>query len=278
MKLNTPTRMATTFAVRSGEEGTRTLTFQIATERVALDRGIVAADGADFSRYMGDSGNPIVLLGHDHGEPFGHTTRIARNANGWEADVEVAPDDELSPAGQRWFKRLRRLGRGAASIGFTVDESRAPSEAERKAYGDKLEWIGTRWTLLEWSIVAVPADPGALMHSGTDEGRAFRRAMSDAGFERLMEDEAQNDQPGQTARADAPAGEAPASGGTTLEAVMATLAAIETKLDQVVEIVSADAAEDVVEEPSAAPDIQQNHAKVEALRAALADLTSALKR
>ena len=264
MKLNTPTRMATTFKVRGDADDGRTLTFQIATERVALDRGIILADGADFSRYTGDAGNPIVLLGHDHGEPFGHTTRIARNAQGWEADVQVSPDDELSPAGQRWFRRLKRLGRGAASVGFTVDDSRAPSEVERRTHGDRLEWVGTKWTLLEWSIVAVGADPGALMHSATDEGRAFRRAMADVGFERFTEDEQST---AQTARADAPSAE----GEAPVDPVLAALQSIESKVDQLIEMAMSDTAADAMEtetETQAAP----RSAWAEALRIAAGEL------
>ena len=43
--------------------GDRVLTFQISTERVALDDGVLLADGLRSNDYMA---NPIVLLNHNY--------------------------------------------------------------------------------------------------------------------------------------------------------------------------------------------------------------------
>ena len=167
---------------------------------------------------------------------------IRRNANGWEADVEVSPDDELSPSAQRWYRRLKRTGFGAASVGFSLDEQRAPSEDERKRHGASLRWVGTKWTLLEWSVVAVGADPAALMTKSSDEARAFRRSMALLGFEQFMRDDEA------TARADAaPSSSDPVSGEVAQEEdpVLTALADLGSKVDQIIAMMEADtAAED----------------------------------
>ena len=105
--------------------------------------------------------NPVVMWAHDvvgrspsGGLPVGRTLRLDRAADGrMVADFEFLTDD---PFAQRvknaWDKGFLR----AASVSWIPIES-APGEAGR--------WRDTRSDLLEWSIVAVPADPDALRES-----------------------------------------------------------------------------------------------------------------
>ena len=102
--------------------------------------------------------NPVVMWAHDvagrspsGGLPIGRTTRLSKAAGGRiVADFEFLADD---PFAQRvknaWDKGFIQ----AASISWLPLEGK-PTEGGR--------WRDTRSELLEWSIVAVPADPEAL--------------------------------------------------------------------------------------------------------------------
>lgn len=183
-------------------DANRTLTFQISTERVSLDDGVLLADGMKSVDYMQ---NPIVLLNHDYGAPIGKTVRLERNADGWEADVQFPPTGVNADA-DRTFDFYSWMGHGAASVGFLVTARSAPTEEEKTKYGFKNQWawIGREWKLLEWSIVAVPADPGATMKMAGAEGRALRSAMAAAMSDRMLNREAEADDEEESEEASTP--------------------------------------------------------------------------
>ena len=105
--------------------------------------------------------NPVVMWAHDvvgrspsGGLPIGRTLELTRVANGRiVADFEFLSED---PFAQRvrnaWDKGFLQ----AASISWLSVES-VPVEGAG--------WRDTRSELLEWSILAVPADPDALKES-----------------------------------------------------------------------------------------------------------------
>lgn len=181
-------RFATACRVRDAADSKpedRVLTFTIQTERIALDNGVLLADGIDAEDYMR---NPVVLANHKQWSlPIGSTTRLARleGENGWEADVKFLPAGTNEEA-DKTYAVYRALGHGAASVGFNVlERSAPPTEDEQKKYGvGPGHWVGKRWKLIEWSIVTIGADPGAVMHAGGAEGRALRRAFAAIGVER----------------------------------------------------------------------------------------------
>ena len=176
-----PARFSQSFSVRAAEDpASRVLTFTIATERVALDDGVLLADGADFARYLE---NPIVFSDHRGTceSKVGKTIAIRRIPGGWESDIEFAPA-EVSDDAERVFRFLKWSGFGAVSIGFIVTKmNRDPSPELRTKYAlPKYGWIGETWQLLETSVVGVGADPGALAHMAGPNGRAMRQAYTEA--------------------------------------------------------------------------------------------------
>lgn len=176
-----PARFSQAFSVRAaGDEASRVLTFTIATERVALDDGVLLADGADFARYLE---NPIVFSDHKGTceSKVGRTIAIRRIDGGWESDIEFAPP-EVSEDAEEVFQFLKWAGFGAVSIGFIVTKmNRDPSAELRVKYAlPKYGWIGETWQLLETSVVGVGADPGALAHMAGPNGRAMRQAYTEA--------------------------------------------------------------------------------------------------
>ncbi len=126
----------------------------ILANELARDGVGVDVDGIDFSNY---EKNPVVLYAHDFagrtesaGLPIGRTTRIVRTGDGQlRAEFEFLEGD---PFAQRVRNAWDRGFLRSASIGWRTLESR-PTERGVRA---------TKSELLEWSIVAVPADPDAV--------------------------------------------------------------------------------------------------------------------
>ena len=126
----------------------------IFANELSRDGMSVDLDGMDFSNY---EKNPVVLYAHDHmgrtdsgGLPIGRTVRLARTGDGHiRADFEFLAGDAFAERVRNaWEQGFLR----GASIGWRPLETR-PSGRRLRA---------VRSELLEWSIVAVPADPDAL--------------------------------------------------------------------------------------------------------------------
>ena len=116
----------------------------------------VDIDGMDFSNYQK---NPVVLFAHDFsgrtesgGLPIGRTLRLERTPDGRiRAEFEFLSGDPFADRVRNAWNRGFLRG---ASIGWRAIEAR-PNERGR---GVRI----VRSELIEWSIVAVPADPDAL--------------------------------------------------------------------------------------------------------------------
>ena len=118
--------------------------------------------------------NPVVMWAHDitgrsesGGLPIGRTRELTRDGSGrLVADFEFLSEDAFAQRVKNaWDKGFLR----AASISWMPIEGR-PSEGG--------QWRDTRSDLLEWSIVAVPADPDALRES---QSRMIRELVAEAG-------------------------------------------------------------------------------------------------
>ena len=126
----------------------------IFANELSRDGMSVDLDGMDFSNY---EKNPVVLYAHDHmgrtdsgGLPIGRTVRLARTGGGHiKADFEFLAGDAFAERVRNaWEQGFLR----GASIGWRPLETRPSGRGQR----------AMRSELLEWSIVAVPADPDAL--------------------------------------------------------------------------------------------------------------------
>ena len=128
----------------------------IFANELSRDGVSVDIDGMDFSNY---EKNPVVLFAHDYsgrtessGLPIGRTLRLERAADGRiRAEFEFLSGDPFADRVRNAWKRGFLRG---ASIGWRAIEAR-PNERGRGIRIVKSE-------LIEWSIVAVPADPDAL--------------------------------------------------------------------------------------------------------------------
>ena len=129
----------------------------IFANELSRDGVIVEPEGMDFSSY---EKNPVVLYAHDMsgrtesgGLPIGRTLKLVRTSEGHiRADFEFLSGDTFA-------ERVRN----AWNQGFLRGASIAWRAIESSPTGRGLRII--RSELLEWSIVAVPADPDALRDS-----------------------------------------------------------------------------------------------------------------
>jgi HK97 family phage prohead protease len=127
--------------------------FTVATNELARDGARLRIDGLDTSAFKQ---NPVVLW--DHGqddrrgaEPIGRATSLRKRGGELVATVEWA-EDEFA---QRIREKVEHGYLNAASLGFDAQE------IDRRATPPEI----ARSEMLEFSIVSVPADTGALVKS-----------------------------------------------------------------------------------------------------------------
>ena len=139
----------------------------IFANELSRDGVSVDIDGMDFSNYQK---NPVVLFAHDYsgrtessGLPIGRTLRMERTCDGHiRAEFEFLSGDPFADRVRNAWNRGFLRG---ASIGWRAIEAR-PNER-----GKGLRIVKSE--LIEWSIVAVPADPDALRGAYTRVMRAL---------------------------------------------------------------------------------------------------------
>ena len=151
----------TPVALTDHEEAGDVYSVTIFANELSRDGVSVDIDGMDFSNYRK---NPVVLFAHDYngrtessGLPIGRTVSLGRTHDGRiRADFEFLSGDPFADRVRNaWNRGFLR----AASIGWKALEAR-PSER-----GKRLRIVKSE--LIEWSIVAVPADPDALRSAYT---------------------------------------------------------------------------------------------------------------
>lgn len=139
----------------------RTVTAIISTSSIDRDKEILVPKGADFSNYLK---NPVVMWAHNYfGQPIGRAMWIKRRGNTIVAKVEFANTEQADEV----YELFKGGFLSAFSVGFRVLEAREPTDEDIKA---NPEWKGARriflkWELLEFSVVAVPANPEALVQA-----------------------------------------------------------------------------------------------------------------
>lgn len=130
-------------------EGRTTVT--VATEQEARDGIVLNLDGLDLSAYRK---NPVVLWSHGRDErrgdePIGRAYNLRKKRGKLRAEVEWAGDEFA----QRIRRKVENGFLNAASIGWD------PREVNKRATPPEV----VRSEMLEFSIVAVPADTSALV-------------------------------------------------------------------------------------------------------------------
>lgn len=122
---------------------------------------IIEPKGAQLDDYKR---NPVVLINHDYSLLAGVSTVSKREgkveANMRDEDWDL-DDERIAP----WQRKVRKGLMKGASIGFRaleVVKELIDEEGDPWAW-DNLRYIIRKWTLLEWSYVSVPSNPGAVV-------------------------------------------------------------------------------------------------------------------
>ena len=132
------------------DEKEKTLTAYISTKaRDRMDESL-APDGADLRKF---NKNPVVLFGHDYSQPpIGKALWTKKDAKGIMSKVKFADTEFANDI----FKLYKDGFMNAFSVGFL------PTEWEDGDGQKTASRTYTKWELLEYSAVPVPANPEAL--------------------------------------------------------------------------------------------------------------------
>ena len=137
--------------IKSIDEKEQTLTAYVSTgARDRMDE-VLMPDGADMRAYKK---NPIVLFAHKYDEPpIGKALWIKNDGDGILAKVKFASTEFA----QEIFSLFKEGIMNAFSVGFI------PKEWDDGDGQKKARRTYTKWEMLEFSAVPVPANPEALM-------------------------------------------------------------------------------------------------------------------
>jgi phage head maturation protease len=135
---------------------------RVTTREMDRDNEIVLPEGIELEDYQR---NPIVLFGHNQDRPVGKALWIKADADGVVAKTQYTSrpdgyDGEWLPDFV-WSMVQADVLRGK-SIGFLPLEIRDPEPDELEA-NPGLDAVISRALLLEYSVVSVPSNPGALV-------------------------------------------------------------------------------------------------------------------
>ena len=155
--------------------GERTVRFTISKEVVDRDGDILRANGVDFTNYMK---NPVFLSFHNSREfPLGKVVKFWVEGYEVKADVYFPPVEELSSNPEQASEKAKLVDftyhcyktgmLNAVSVGFI------PLEWTETKDG----WDITKWELLEFSAVAVPANQDAIAEAVKSFGGDFAKAF-----------------------------------------------------------------------------------------------------
>ncbi len=154
---------------------------RIMTGERARDGDVVEPMGMRVENYLK---NPVVMWVHDYvgrtpsaGLPIGRTLGLDRRAEGIDVEFEFLPGDPFAGRVENAWERGFLC---TASIGWESLEAR-PLPNGRGVRHSKSE-------LLEWSLVPIPADPGA-------SRELFVAGMRSLGFADLLGDETERGAP-----------------------------------------------------------------------------------
>ena len=144
----------------------RTVTARISTTSVDREGDVLLPSGLDLRDFKK---NPVVLLGHsDSALPVGKATSIRRESDGVVATVKFAERPAGHPDSVEWipdtiFSLFQQGVLKAFSVGFIPQEMREPTEKDVRKFGEDVRSVITKWSLLEFSVVNVPANQDALV-------------------------------------------------------------------------------------------------------------------
>lgn len=124
----------------------------ISTPELARDGHVLEPEGCVTENYLKA---PIVLWSHDSDHPIGRTEELTVGPDGIRARMKFAPSG-VSPEADKIRGLVKSGIVNAVSVGF-VPIKGTPLDPSKPYAGQRY----TKWELLEWSFVSIPADTGS---------------------------------------------------------------------------------------------------------------------
>lgn len=142
--------------IKSKDDSAKKLTFTITTDAIDRYGESITPSGWDLSNH---AKNPIVLVDHiGSAEKVIGRARVFATENGLDAEVEFAVEE--SPLAALIYRLYVGGFLHAVSVGFLE------KKGEFRRVGDREVWHILEKELLEFSAVAIPANPEALVQKG----------------------------------------------------------------------------------------------------------------
>ncbi len=155
----------------------RAVVARISTISIDRDGEVLLPSGIDTREFKK---NPVVLFSHDSRTiPVGTATKIEKSHDAIRARMTFAERPASHPEGVEWLpdtllSLFQQKVLRAFSVGFIPIDMRMADDKDKERFGEKVEAVITKWKLLEFSIVAVPANQDALVEAvskGIDIGQ-----------------------------------------------------------------------------------------------------------
>jgi len=131
----------------------------ISTKGVDREGEVVLPEGCNYTEFLKTG---TVLFDHDQSKPIAKTLSIRKNSEYITAKFQFSATDSFS---QKIYNLIKEGIIKATSIGFIPTKRRKATEKDKKDFGDNCQVVTTQYNLLEFSIVAVPANSEALVLS-----------------------------------------------------------------------------------------------------------------
>lgn len=178
MKLEKGQKFNKEISIRTEDLGERRVLFVISKEVVDRDGDILRANGVELTNY---NKNPVFLSFHNSREfPLGKTEKVWVEGDEVKAIVYFPTVEELSTNPEQASERAKLVDftyhcyktgmLNAVSVGFIPKDWK-----EIRKNG---QWVGndiTKWELLEFSAVAVPANQDAIAEAVKSFGEDFTK-------------------------------------------------------------------------------------------------------
>ena len=150
--------------IKIGDEE-RSVTAKISTSAIDRDGEVLLPQGANFKEF---EKNPVVFFGHEHNTlPIGKCVAIKRDDKAIYAKTVFAARPDGYPVDKEWlpdtvFSLYKQGVLNGFSVGFVPIETRPATKADEKNYGEGVKRIYSKWKVLEYSAVPIPANQEAV--------------------------------------------------------------------------------------------------------------------
>jgi hypothetical protein len=154
--------------VRISSDDARTVTATASTAMVDHEGEVLVPGGCSSKVW---EKNPTVFFIHEGQKlPVARGLAIERTDDSVRIKFQFMERPPTLPEAQEWVPdtlwwMFKNKGLNAVSVGFIPKEGRAATAHDARKYGEECQYVHSKWTLLELSIVPLPCNPEALVEA-----------------------------------------------------------------------------------------------------------------